>query len=160
MSRINSLLCCARKLCVKSRKHLNYFKFSRRILTWERPIAKKFRMIPCSREFFPCYGAASPGKPCPQQVEQRARRLDLAALWRVRAGFRIPGVDVEMRPGFGAVGEAPQEQRRRHRPRKGAAGSVVEVGEGALQHRIVGPPERQAPDWIAHADGMTRDVLC
>src|ERR1700730_13509284 len=87
-----------------------------------------------------------------QRVE-RARRLALAAFRT--AGFcrRRPGVDVDVQPALRRLDEAPQKQRRGDRAGKAAGRYVVEIGDFGIEHRLIGPPQRQAPQRIVLARG-------
>src|SRR6185369_17460945 len=77
-----------------------------------------------------------------EEVEQRARRLRLAALRPSRLLTRHPGEDVEMGEALGLAHEAFQEQRGDDRAGKGPFGDVIHVGDRALEQLVVRRPER------------------
>ena len=81
----------------------------------------------------------------------RARRLNVAALGPWARGLGVPGVNIEMGPGAARPDKTGEEQRRRHRAGEAAAPGVVEIGEAALDHRFIGPPQRHAPERIGDA---------
>jgi len=74
---------------------------------------------------------------------------DLGARRMARPVARIPAENVEMCPGARRR-ESLQEQRRGHRAGLGpGVGIVLDVGDVAVQRRLVPRPERHAPEWVA-----------
>src|SRR5580704_18678443 len=69
----------------------------------------------------------APSSPSPlrialaEQLEQRAGRLDFAPGRSMGARSRVPGVDVEMRPGLCPLDEAAEEEWRGDRDRHARA---------------------------------------
>src|ERR1700747_784218 len=93
-----------------------------------------------------------------QQRVERARRLALSAFRSPGLGGLVPGVDVEMQPCCGGGDEAAREEGRGDRAAEIAGGDVVEVGDLRVEQRLVGPPQRHAPDRIAFAFGAVRKL--
>src|SRR5271166_4719293 len=93
-----------------------------------------------------------------QKLKQRPGGLDFAPGRPVRARLRVPGVDIEMRPRPGLLDKAPQKERRRDRARhSGARARIAEVSDRAVYHRLVGTPQRHAPERIAGAARVPGD---
>ena len=59
---------------------------------------------------------------------------------------------------FDATTNFAQEQSRRDRAGEAAAAGIVEIGDRALEHRLVGPPQRHAPQRIGDARCGGRDL--
>ena len=55
-----------------------------------------------------------------------------------------------------AVDEAAQEQRRGDGAALAAGADVVEVGHLRIEHRLVGPPQRHAPERIVLGGRIAR----
>src|SRR5258708_5152821 len=94
----------------------------------------------------------------PEQFEDCARGLTLAAYrapWLCR--WR-PAIDVDMQPAFRGLDEALQEQRAGNRAGKGAARRVVDVGDLGIEPSVVGRPKRQSPQRIVLLAGAARHV--
>ena len=92
-----------------------------------------------------------------QRVE-RARRLAFAAFGPAGLCRRRPGIDVEVQPGLGGGDEALEEQRADDRAGKAAGRDVVEIGHLGIEHGVVGPPQRQAPQRIVLGAGMAGEI--
>src|SRR5260221_5215822 len=93
-----------------------------------------------------------------QQRVERARRLALAAFGPSGLGGRGRGVNVEMQPRRGGGDKPAKEQRRGDRAAKIAGGDVVHVRDFRLEQRLVGPPQRHAPQRIVLASGAVRKL--
>src|SRR3546814_2603106 len=82
-----------------------------------------------------------------------ADRKGLSTLRSAGPGRRIPGVEVEMRPGNIRPDELPEKQRRRDRSGEGRIAGIVDVGRLAVEEAPIGLPERQAPERIVLVAG-------
>ena len=73
--------------------------------------------------------------------------------------LRVPREDVEMRPGFRLLHETLEEQGSRHRAGEAVGRHIVDIGDLGGKLRLVGLPQRHAPDRIANREGCIRQRI-
>src|SRR4051812_17399031 len=89
----------------------------------------------------------------------RADALVSATEGAAGAGLWGPAEDVQMHPGPGVLDEALEEQRGGDRAGEGALADVVHIGDLGREHRLVGRPERQAPERVVGSEAGSHQLV-
>src|SRR5438874_1211519 len=69
------------------------------------------------------------------------------------AGLRVPCHHIEMRPGDAGLDKLLEVECRGHRPGMRRFRNVVEIGDLAIDHLAIGPPQRHSPHRVVLGPG-------